>query len=147
MSAFSDITAALQALLLQAPPLAGGRVWRGRLQPLAQEHDTAVVLRILRAPSVSGLLGNPLLWESRIAVDCHARAAVGQDPEDAVDALLMAVYARLAAAGQFAPGVSDAFADPAIEWDVDEADTALATATLVLSVRHQTQSLTLAAAT
>jgi len=145
MSAFADITDAVRDKLLEAPALAGGRVWRGRIKPLAAEHSTAIVVRILQAPAQAMLVGGPVQWESLIAVDCMARAAVGVDPEDAVDPLLADVYARLITAGRISAGVMDTGANPAIEWDFGDADTAFATATLTLRVAHQTQPDSLAA--
>lgn len=145
MSAFATITTAVQALLMQSPALAGGRVWRGRIKPLAQEHDTAIVIRLMQSPSARVTVGGSVKWQTNIAIDCLARGTIGQDPEDAVDPLLAAVYARIVGAGSLAPGVVDTGADPLIEWDIAEADTALSCATLHLRVTHLTLSTSLTA--
>lgn len=139
-TAFSDVTAAIKTLFLSGTPLAGGRVYRGRLRPIAAEFASAVVIRVVATTGErSGISGGPIDWPTEIAIDCYARCTPDQDPEDsAADTLLGDVFARLAANTTLAAGVMDVLADPSIEWTFDEQDTTLVCATLTLRVNHRT---------
>lgn len=144
-TAFADLTANVKALLVQAPALAGGRVSRGRARPLAREHDTAIVVRLANGDGEQALTSGPRHWSTVLVVELFARAAAEQEPDDALDPLLQAVYARLAGA-QLAGGVADLLGDPRVEWDAAEADTALASCRLLFTVSHRTQPQSLVAA-
>lgn len=142
MTAFAALTDALRDLLLQAPAIAGGRVWRARLRPIPEEHATAVVLRLVQANSTQVVLGRGLDWDTLIEVECYARSAVGIEPEDAVDELLAAVWARIKsnATALGALGVMDLVPEPRIDWQTTESAQPLACATFGLRVRHRTQA-------
>jgi hypothetical protein len=146
-TAFADLTNAIKALFLGGTPLAGGRVYRGRLRPIAQEFASAVVIRISSSPAErTGLGGGPFDWMSEIAIDCYARCSPDQDPEDsAADALLAEAFLRLAANPTLSGGVMDVLADPSIAWTFDEQDQTIVCATLNLRVNHRTLSSALTA--
>lgn len=144
MTAFATLTAAVKALMLQAPALADGNVWRGRLRPIPAEHQHAIVIRIASAPgAVSGIKLGPIDWNTVIEVDLYARCTPAQDPEDAVDTLLGDAFARLAANPALAAGVMDTLAEPQLDWQFAEADNTLVCVTLQLRVIHRTEGLTL----
>lgn len=91
------------------------------------------------------MTSGPGQWQTTVVLELQARAAAGQDPEDALDALLAAVFDRLQALPIAAPGVADAMGEPRIEWELMEADTAVAVARLAIGVQHRTAALSLAA--
>lgn len=139
MSAFTQIAAAVVTALLLPTPVAGGRVYRGRRGPLPAEHESMVVVPLGRSTGDSaGVSEGPTDWTTEIQVECHARGTDLVPVDDAVDALLSDVYARLAALALPALGVMHVVLDPEIEWDYLEADTLLASATLTLRIVHRT---------
>lgn len=138
MTAFLDIGSAVVATLNQATALAAGHIRRGRNVPVPQEHTQAIDVHVQRSnASTEYLDGSLLRWETLVGIDCYARASVGVDAETAVDALLAAVFNRMAAASVPAGLISWSL-DPAIQWDVSEADQTLAQASLSLRVSHFT---------
>ena len=149
MSAFLLISTAVEALLTASPALAGGTVRRGRRVALARGQSQGVDIYLQHSAGQRQMIGNPVLWTTSIGIGCKARGAVAQDGDDAIDLLLMAVYARLAGAAlqTQAPtaGIVDTGMDPHIAWEVEEAESVLVTASLTLTVTHLAQSLTLAA--
>jgi hypothetical protein len=74
-----------------------------------------------------------------IGIDIYARASAGSDGEAAIDTLLAAVFARMAAATPPTGAIAWTL-DPLIQWDVTEADQTLAQASLALRVRHYTST-------
>lgn len=138
MTAFLDITAAVRDALLASPALAGGNVNRGRNVPLAASAVQGIDVGIGSAQAQPLGMANPALqWESTVIVTCKARAAAGTDAEAAVDPLLAATWARLLAMPAPA-GVVAMTLEPAVRWDVEEADQPLAAASLALRVTHLT---------
>jgi len=144
-TAFADLTAAVKALLMQAPAVAGGLVSRGRLRPLQPGQACSVLILPAVAQRQPGMTSGPGQWLTTVVLELQARAAPAQDPEDALDALLAAVFTRLQQLPQAAPGVADAMGDPRIEWELMEADTSVAVARLAIGVQHRTAALSLAA--
>lgn len=146
MSAFVDLEAAAVAALTASPALAGGNVLRGRDLPMptsrAEQVDVALAASRGQGRTLDGGYNR---WETAIALRLRARAAAGQGGAAAVDALLAAVFARLAAAAPPA-GAARWTLSPDIEWTVDEADQTLVEARLLLRVDHFTGAA-LAAAT
>lgn len=138
-TAFCELTLAAKALLLQAPAMAAGNVRRGQPRPLQPGQAAAVLVLPAVAQGQGVLTGGPRDWLTTLVVELQARAAPGQEAEDALDALLAQVYARLHRLPEFAPGVAEAVGDPRIEWDIVEADTSLATVRLAFTVQHRTQ--------
>lgn len=144
-TAFADLTLAAKALLLQEPPLANGLVSRGRLRPLQQGQACSVLILPAVAQRQPGMTSGPSHWVTTLALELQARGQPGQDPEDALDGLLAAVFSRLQQLPQAAPGVADAMGEPRIEWELMEADTSVAVARLAIGVLHRTAPLSLAA--
>lgn len=142
MTAFAALTDGLRDILLQAPAVAGGRVWRGRLRPIPEEHQTAIVVRPVQATSSQVVLGKGLDWDTLIEVECYARAVGTTEPEDAVDAVLAAAWERIKTAGSALTGlgVMDLVPEPRIDWQISEGAQPLVCATFGLRVRHRTQA-------
>ena len=147
MSAFLDLRDVVVGLLTANPALAGGFVKAGRAFPLPVEQAQGIFVRLARGQGQANFAGNGMVdWGTDIVVSMTARATTGQDAETAVDALLDAVYARLAAASP--PVSADGWTlAPSVTFDVDEADQALGSAELRLRVQHRTASGDLSAAT
>lgn len=139
-SVFAALVADVAALLAAAPALAGGFVKSGRAFPLPAEKSAGIFVRPLRAPGNAPFASDGRVdWNLELAVVCVARAAEGGSAMDAVDALLGAVWERLATAP--APEAADGWiVSPAIAWDFDETDTAVGAAELRLRVRVRTGS-------
>jgi hypothetical protein len=97
----SVVSAAVAAFVarLQAAPAVTASVTRTRLRPLSKDVSEAVVVRPLDAdPGESDFSGgSPVSWSLRLAVDIYFRAPAGSAPDEAVDPLVQAVYARLMA--------------------------------------------------
>ena len=146
MSAFLDLVAAAEAALLASPALAGGHVYQGRERPMPQNVPQQIDIHRAnstgRQMTLNGLVTR---WDTAIGLRLRARAAAGTDGNTAADALLVAVFQRLQATAPPA-GVPRWALDPSVRWEVDEADTTLVEAQLVLRVDHFTGA-DLAAAT
>ena len=132
----STIVTAAHAALAAAPAIAP-TVSRVRLRPLPQGAGTAVVVRPMQAQaSAADLPGMPIAWAVQFAVDCYARCPQPGTPDQAVDALLEAAYARLM---QDTTLGGAAFAlDPqgvGYEFDTDGEQTACATLLFVAQAR------------
>jgi hypothetical protein len=142
-TAFLQLRDALQAALLAAPALAGGRVYAGRTRPIAQEEASAINLRLSDTQATHPVL-QATDWRTVVIVECAARAAPGGPAADtAADALLADAHTRLhdfAAPGLGLLQVTD---DATVEWDHDADDTAYTCATLRLTVVHRTPAATL----
>lgn len=147
MTAFAGLTTALVQALVQAPALAGGRVFPNRLRPIPDDRATAVVVRIGQRSQAQEIVLGAYDWTTPFSVECIARGTSGLDPQAAVDALLADVWARLYALDITALGAMSVTVNPAIEWSVDEADSSYICASIQLDVAHRTPLATLAALT
>jgi hypothetical protein len=147
MTIFTTIAEAYKDRLLLAPQIVGDRVQRARRAALKKGWDDGIVVRQVRtAAQLAGVgMGAPKDWVTTLGVEILARGLTAEAAEDAVDALLAPVYARLA--GWAPPGLSvlDALSAPAIVWDSDEGEDAVARATVVVSITHRTQPSALVA--
>jgi hypothetical protein len=148
VSAHLAIQTAIVALLAAGAPALASSVKANALRPMAQDVNTAIVVRVVQSRGVvPQTLGAGYRWETVFQVDCLARGAgYNTEPVAAVDAMVEGVVARLSS---WAPasnlGVIDAQADPSIDWSFDDAESPLVAATFSFSVRHRTQSTSLAA--
>jgi hypothetical protein len=147
MSAHLAIQAAIVAALTAAPAVASGNVKANTTRPVAASSNLAVVVRMTQSRAdTPQILGGPYDWTTSFQVECLARASSGSaDPVAAVDALLELVWARLSALNTTGLGVYDVRMQPAIDWEVDDAETPVAAATVSLLVNHRTTSTSLAA--
>ncbi len=136
---------ALVALYKAAPALCGGRVVSGRAIPVQLEHESQIFVRLVRSFGRTSDLGGGLAqWETLIGTEIAVRCKPGQDAHAAVDPILQAVFERLAAAAQPANTLTW-MTSPDITWEIAEADTTVAIATVALRVTHITGPATLAA--
>jgi hypothetical protein len=146
-SPFVDLSAAIANKLLEAPQIVSDRVSRSRQAALKKGWDNGIVVRLARTRAdLAGVgLGAPKDWETLIGVECFARAAPGVLAEDAVDAIVVAAYARLAGLSPAGLSVLDIAAEPSIVWDTDEGEDPVCRATFVVSITHRTQAAALVA--
>ena len=146
MSAFLALRDAAVAALLVAPAVASGFVRAGRAVPLPAERPEGVFVRLGAHSGTAPFVGDGRVdWESAVILHLMARAPAGGDGETAVDSLLASVYARLAATP--APGNTDGWlVEPAVVYDVDEADQTIGQVELRLRLQHRTASADLTAA-
>lgn len=143
-TAFVDLLAALRAHALLHPPLAGGRVECNRMPALPRERDCAVVLRLLSAAGRRGASRDaPSDWTTELEIELYHRAGPGEDPIAAIDPLLEATYGRFAEHALALPSVMSVMLDPAVSWDIEEADRPLVAVVLRLQVQHRTLARTL----
>ena len=148
MSAQLAIQTAIVTALMAAPAVAGGNVKANVVRPFSAGQSLACVVRLVqsRAPTPQ-VLGGFYTWDTRFDVECMARGANGAaDPVAAVDALLELVWQRLSTLPTTGLGVVDVRMQPSIDWQVDEIDLPVASATVSLFVNHRTASTTLTAA-
>jgi hypothetical protein len=146
VSAFLDLRDLAVSALTGAPALAGGFVKPGRMFALPEERSQGIFVRLARARGATPFAGDLRTdWETELVLHLTARAAVGGDGEDAVDELVDAVYARMAAAAP--PPQSDGWLlEPSVAFEVDEADQTIGHAELRLRLKHRTAAGSLAAA-
>ena len=149
MSAHLAIQQAIAAALLAAPAVASGNVRQNATRPVASASTQAVVVRLAQSSAATPqVLAGPYTWTTRFEVECLARAAIGTaDPVAAVDTLLEAVWSRLSTLNTTGLGVMDVRMQPTIDWQLDDSETPLASATVYLQVTHRTASTSLAAQT
>lgn len=111
-------------------------VFRNRARVVPKDMPTAVVVRLRTARSDAAAgVNNWSTWNTALDVELYARARVGVDVEDALDALLADASAALladATLGRTVGGLQLAGVD--WDYDVDGEKTACATASFL--VRH-----------
>lgn len=128
MSIVNTAISAVVASLSAAPAV--GAVSRVRLRPLSVTTATQVVVRPVDSQALESELaaGYPLSWQTRIGIECYARATAGTAPDVAVDALVSAVYARLMADASLGGAVVQLQPQSlSYEFDVDGEQTVCAT--------------------
>jgi hypothetical protein len=141
-TAFAGIVGAIVTSLTATTPVSDN-IFRARMRPIAAQHSTAVVVRLIQAtPSRGPINGAPVDWLVSVAVECYARSAT-TTPDLAVDALVQAVYARLMADITLAGASSDLVCIQAgYDFDADVDQTACATLTFQARCRTAELALT-----
>lgn len=114
-TAFASVVSAIVSTLATEPPVCAN-IDRARTRAVSEERDQLVNVQWEGAvPEQGAILGAPIDWTVRIAIDCYASST--QDTGDiAVDPLIEAVYDRLAADVTLG-GVAHDLGVPAIEID------------------------------
>lgn len=148
MTGFLSITQYIEGLLLQAPALAAGDIERSKERRMALDSSAALRIFPLNADGrAAAVRGGFHTFIFDVSVECLARATTtgvdAGDAEAAADALLQAVWQRLAAAT--APvGVQSLLTRPRIAWEFGEGERPLAAVVLTFSVELSTHNQTLA---
>lgn len=142
MSAFSDVTAAIVTAL---SALAGGHVTRGYAWPMPEAVDESIVVRPISALAERNAIGSgPVDWRTTVMVELRARYTPDSESADqAIDALLAAVYAALATVT--ATGLQDVIPATSLQWDYSAADANVVAVSFTVDVLHRTESATLSA--
>ena len=137
MSLVNTAVTAIVALL-QAAPAVAPVVGRVRMRPMAQSGTTQVVVRPVdtQVQEASMTSGYPNSWDTRLGVECYARAAAGQAPDVAVDSLVEAVYSRLMANPTLAGAVIQ-LQPQALGYDFDADGETTVCATFVFTARQR----------
>ena len=136
---FAGIVSAMVSALSAAPAVSA-QIFRARLRPLAQQHTTAVVVRVQESQAERAAMhGAPVDFTTTIAVECYARSAT-TSADLAADDLLAAVYAKLAADSTLAGLVGDLY-PTAINYDFDADGEQTACVTLFYTVVHRAANL------
>jgi hypothetical protein len=141
-TAFASIVGAAIALLQAGTPVSR-QIHRARVRPAAQEWPDMVAVRLLDAQLERFAVKDaPFNVDTTLAVECYARGPAGVSPDLAVDALLEAVYERLAADPSLGGLVQD-LEPTGINFDFDADGESIACATLTYLVRHRADNHTL----
>lgn len=132
---FSALLTSITSVLQQAPAVSAV-VDRIRLRPISAQSPTAVVVRVLSSEVQRGVgVGMYQLWQSRVELECYARATPGTPPDQALDPLLQAAYARLMSDPSLAGTVGDI--NPlGVTFSFDADGDTTACATLHFNVQH-----------
>ncbi|MGJ9420468.1 hypothetical protein ACHAC9_22330 [Massilia sp. CMS3.1] len=105
-TAFSAIVAAVISKLAEAPPVCDA-IYRARSNAIPEQDVRAISVQFDQSLPNRGVMhGSPIDWSTRITVDCFARSVV-ETGDLAVDSLLEAVFARLAADATLGGAVGD----------------------------------------
>jgi len=136
-SAFHAIAEQIVAALVVAPALAGGRVFVKRLRPLPVGVSTAIVVRWEQSTAQENVLGAHD-WDTPFVVECYSRGDAYDPDNQAADALLVEVWARLAVLDASALGVTALSVSPSLDWQTVEAETSAECVSIRLSVQHRT---------
>ena len=140
-TAFASIVGAMVAALSAGTPVSPN-IFRARLRPIAAQHNTAVVVRLIQpTPTRGPIKGAPVDWLVSVAVECYARSST-TTPDLAVDALVKAVYGRLMADSSLGGATSD-LAEGPISYDFDADGEQTACAMLIFQASRRTSELTL----
>lgn len=140
-TAFANVVSAMVAALSAGTPVSA-QIHRARIRPTAQEWPDAVVVRLQESQlDRLAIMGAPVNADTTVVVECYARSTT-LSPDLAVDAILQATYARLAADPTLGATVADCqFVSVNFDYDVD--GDRLGCAQLTYIVKHRTQHLTL----
>ncbi len=136
MSAFATITAAIAAKLAEATAVSSN-IYRARMRPVGEQFTDAIVVRPEGGEAQRfATYGAPVDWQSTWRVECYARASAST-PDAAVDTLLGAAYARLAADPTLGGAVIDMNVQR-IDFDFAEEAQDLACGVITYLVQHRT---------
>jgi len=137
MIAFQQITTAIKDAIEAANLV--DKVMKGRLRPMAENEQSAIVVRYDRSSGqAGGTQDGPTDWDTAIAIDLYWRVTDGSDPEDAAGDVLSQVYALLMGLNPSALGISDLVSNPEIVAAPSDPDPNLTCLTLFLTVQHRT---------
>ncbi len=141
MSIINTAVSAVVAALSAAPAVAN--VGRVRLRPVSASSSTAVVVRPVDSQvlEASVLSSQPITWDTRLGVECYARAAAGQAPDVAVDTLVSNVYARLMADPTLG-GAVIALQPQSVAYDFDADGENTVCATFIFNARQRVAAAT-----
>jgi hypothetical protein len=143
MSAFKEITSAIEALMLAEPPVAE-HIYRSRDRAVPKVISTAINVQWDGGtPDEDVIAGAPVTWTSRFSIELYAKTESAA-PDEAVDPLLEEVYARMAVDTTLG-GLVDYIGQPALEAEYAADGTRTGWIRMVYPIRHETTNLKLEA--
>ena len=132
----ADAIGAVVAALSAAPAVADV-VTRSRVRPLQVGQATMAMVRPVEASVLEDELAGPVAaWETLIAIECSARPSAANAPDVAVDGVLQAVHARMAANPTLG-GVVLAITPRKVSWDLDADGDSTVAAVSIFSARQR----------
>jgi hypothetical protein len=138
-TAFAQIAADIAAALSAATPISN-QVYRARKHPVAEQHDDALVVRLIGTQVTEMTLAwGRMLCQTLVAVECYAKGPNTSPPDTTVDALLQAAYARIAGDATVNADTRTVTLE-AIDWDFDQAADQMACATMTWRVEHEVEN-------
>lgn len=139
MSFQTDLIGRVEAILLAAPPVAQV-VSRRTSRPVDIDVDTVVRVRLgpSRGAAMALSGGAPVDWDLTLITDCMARTGAALAPDQAVDPVVVAVYARLLADTTLAAAGYHVMPEFAIQPDQEELDERIGQASVIFTVRCRT---------
>ena len=138
---FAGVVGAMVQALQSGTPVSD-YISRARIRPLAEEWQTAVVVRLQEAQfDRMASFGAPLNTDTTVVVECYARSS-SLSPDLAVDQIMQDTYARLAADPTLGGLVADC-QPTGINFDFEQDQDRMGCALMTYVVRHRTQSLNL----
>lgn len=144
-SAFQLIAEKIVAALVATPALADGRVFVKRLRPLPVGVGTAIVVRWEQSAAQETVL-SAHDWDTPYVIECYSRGDTATDPDNqAADALMVDVWARLASLDASALGVMALVMNPSIDWQTVEIDSPAECVSIRMGVQHRTPVSSLSA--
>lgn len=144
-TAFKTLIDLVSAAMLQAPALAGGRVYIGRdnATSLNEANDVNLTLQAQDGEPFA-LTGGPTDWSVDVGVEIRARGSATEDALTAIDPLIELAYARLLAITL--PAGVTALSSLRARLDVQEGSTPIAAWQLLATITFRTAPGTLALA-
>lgn len=140
MSVFTTATTAVMTALDGAAPV----INRVRFRAIAADVQSAIVVRPgpREVTDMALAPGLPVGWRMGMEIECYQRIPVNSTPDEAIDALVTDVYARLMADPQLggaAYGIEPVSIEPNYDQDVE----AVVGATLTVSILLRSLGATL----
>jgi hypothetical protein len=140
-TSFYSITSHLMALFAQAPAVSAN-IYRARDRNIPAENLTALNVQFDGASPMSmAIKGAPIDWMSKFSIDCYAKSK-SVEGDEAVDPLLSAVFARIAADTTLGGLVVDVGV-PFVETEYSAEGFRTGWVRLTYPVQHRTQNSTL----
>lgn len=136
-TAFEQIAQAVKAKLLEAPALAGGRIYLNLDRALPATTDSAVNI-VLGDSNASETALGAHDWSTQIDVECYARGTSTASDDDAADALLSVVWTRLHSFSPAGLGLMSFAIEPSIRRDRAAQDRGFACFTVRAVAEHRT---------
>lgn len=141
LTAFATITGALEMLMRVEPPVSAN-IFRARDREMAEQYEDAVSVQFDGATPMRGAIkGAPVDWVSSFTIDLWRRTTT-TSADLAVDPLLLAIYARIAADTTLG-GLVDDIDVPTIQAEYTAEQQKTGWIRMTYPVTHRTSNLTL----
>lgn len=114
-------------------------VFGNRNLPLPTDVASRIDVYRVSSDPTQATTAHPIDWETLLRVEIRARTAAGVSAEQIAEDLACACFERVMAA-QDLGGLAQDLQVGSLEWDQDEADTAVAKVTWEITVTHVTDN-------